>query len=262
VDYSEEPLIEAHDLWKSYGELDVLKGLNLKIFKGETLVILGRSGVGKSVLLRQIIGIERPDRGFVTVNGYNISEMTQAERYKHTLNMGMLFQGSALFDSLSVGENCGFYLQQNPDPHTGKWVSKQERQERIQEALARVGLEDKATKMPSELSGGMRRRAALARLIIYRPQILLYDEPTTGLDPITAMQINGLIAKIQEDLQATSVVVTHDIKSAMRVGDRLAFHDQGVITTIVKSSEVGKSENPLVRSFVENAVLTNEVIGR
>lgn len=262
MDYSKESkeLIFADDLWKSYGTNEVLKGLTLKIFEGETLVILGRSGVGKSVLLRQIIGIEQPDRGYVEVGGVKISELGFAERFPYTRNMGMLFQGSALFDSLTVGENTGFYLQQHPDPHTGKWISSQELEHRVEEALSMVGLEGVSKKMPSDLSGGMRRRAALARLIIYRPKILLYDEPTTGLDPITSMQINDLIVKIQEDLKATSVVVTHDIKSAMNVGDRLAFHNQGVISIIMKRNEVSRCDDPLVQAFLENATLTKEVL--
>ncbi len=260
MEYSKEELISAHDLYKSYGTVPVLRGLNLSVYKGETVVILGRSGVGKSVLLRHIIGIEQPDSGYVEIDGHCFSDLRIQDRHRYVRNMGMLFQGSALFDSLNVGDNCGFYLQQHPDPHTGEWVSREDRETRIKEALAMVGLEGVEEKMPSDLSGGMRKRAALARLIIYRPKILLYDEPTTGLDPITAMQINDLIVKIQRELQATSVVVTHDIRSAMRVGDRLAFHSDGVIKLVGSKEEMCRSDDPLVRSFFENATLTQEML--
>jgi len=221
-----KPLIVVHDLWKSYGNTEVLKGLNLEIYEGETLVILGRSGVGKSVLLRQILGIELPDKGYVEVKGQIISNLSIKERYEIVKGMGMLFQGSALFDSMNVGENTSFYLRQ----HTRS--TAKEIKEQVEESLNLVGLAGSESKMPSDLSGGMRKRAALARLIIYHPSILLYDEPTTGLDPITAMQINKLIKEIQRKLKSTSIVVTHDIRSALEVGDRLAFHHDGKIAEI------------------------------
>lgn len=249
-------MIKVKELWKSYGKLQVLKGLNLEIFDGETLVILGRSGVGKSVLLRQIIGIEKPDRGFVEVDEVNISDMTTKQRYESTKKMGMLFQGAALFDSMSVGENVSFYLRQNEPGLTEKEIW-----DRTREALKMVGLEGTEDKMPSDLSGGMRKRAALARMIVYRPKIVLYDEPTTGLDPVTAMQINELINQTQSELHPTSVVVTHDIRSAMEVGDRLAFHHEGKILHIAPKEEFMKIDDPLLHAFFENAILTEKHLG-
>lgn len=244
-------MISIRDLWKSYGKLEVLKGLNLDVLEGETLVILGRSGVGKSVLLKQIIGIEKPDKGYVEVDGERISELPPGQRYKGRRKMGMLFQGSALFDSMNVGENTAFYLRQHDEGLTEKEI-----RDRVAKALEWVGLEGIQKKMPSELSGGMRKRAALARLIVYRPSIILYDEPTTGLDPITAMQINDLINTTQKDLKATSIVVTHDIRSALEVGDRLAFNADGKIEALASKEEFLKLDDSLVRSFFENAVLS------
>ncbi|MFQ5729012.1 MAG: ABC transporter ATP-binding protein [Waddliaceae bacterium] len=246
-------MIEVHDLWKSYGDLQVLKGLHIKVNEGETVVILGRSGVGKSVLLRQIIGIEFPDKGYVEVKGKNISTMSQRQREKETKQMGMLFQGAALFDSMDVAENTAFYLRQHES-----YLPESEIKDRVDEALETVNLAGTQKKMPSDLSGGMRKRAAIARLIVYRPKIVLYDEPTTGLDPITAMQINELINRTQEELEATSIVVTHDIRSALEVGDRLAFHYDGKIVHMAPKNEFLTIDDPILKQFFEYSSATEK----
>jgi len=240
-------MIRIRNLWKRYGKIDVLKGLDLDVNEGEILVILGRSGVGKSVLLRQIIGIEKPEKGTVEVNGELITNLKENELYQAVKNMGMLFQGSALFDSMNLEDNTAFYMHEHGDPVTKKPFSPQEIHERVLHALDMVGLLGSEKKMPSELSGGMRKRAGLARLIVYRPSILLYDEPTTGLDPITAQQINELIVQTQNELKGTSIVVTHDINSALYMADRLALHEDGKISFIAEPEEFMKIDNPIIR---------------
>lgn len=242
---SEEGII-IHNLWKCFGAVQVLQGLNLHVKNGETLVILGRSGVGKSVLLRHIMALVSPDQGEIRVNGINLGKLKGQKLYQTLRHMGMLFQGAALFDSMNIEENVGFYLDQHGNPATQKPYTKKEIEDKVQEALEMVGLQSIQKKMPSELSGGMRKRVALARLIVYRPKILLYDEPTTGLDPITAMQINQLILKTQNELKATSIVVTHDITSALVVGDRLGLHKEGKLFYVSDPETFLKVEDPTI----------------
>jgi phospholipid/cholesterol/gamma-HCH transport system ATP-binding protein len=242
-------MIKIRNLSKRFGKLQVLKNMDLDVNTGETLVILGPSGIGKSVLLKHIIGILKPDEGTIDVDGVRISDLSGAELYQAILNMGMLFQGGALFDSMNVEENTGFYLTQHGDPKTHKKYSAEEIEKTVDQTLKMVGLEGTQEKMPSELSGGMRKRAALARVIAYRPQIVLYDEPTTGLDPIIAMQINELIVKTQAELKSTSIVVTHDLFSALYVGDRLALIKDGKIAYIATPDEFLKIDDPLIKQF-------------
>ncbi|MBS0620618.1 MAG: ATP-binding cassette domain-containing protein [Verrucomicrobia bacterium] len=227
--------------------MEVLRGLNLDIKEEETLVILGPSGIGKSVLLKHIIGLLKPDEGTIDIDGVRITDLSGAELLNAVHDMGMLFQGAALFDSMNVEENTAFYLKQHGDPRLDKWLSKSEIADRVDYALKLVGLEGTQKKMPSELSGGMRKRAAFARLIVYRPKIVLYDEPTTGLDPIIAMQINELIVKTREELKATSVVVTHDMFSALYVGDRLALIRDGKIAHEADPDDFLKIDDPLIK---------------
>ena len=242
-------MIQIKDLWKRYGSFEVLRGLNLEVRQGEILVILGRSGVGKSVLLRQIIGIEKPDRGSITVDGVEITALKKNEIYQAVRNMGMLFQGAALFDSMNLEENTGFYLKEH------RLFSPREIQEKVAVALQKVGLEGAEKKMPSDLSGGMRKRAGLARLLVYRPSILLYDEPTTGLDPITSQQINELIVNTQNELKGTSIVVTHDIHSALFMADRLALHCDGQISHVAEPKEFMNIDDPII-NFLRETLAT------
>ncbi len=240
-------MIRIRNLWKSYNGYDVLSGLDLDAYKGEILVILGRSGVGKSVLLRHIIGIEEPDKGSIDIDGVRISSLKNRELMKAVRNMGMLFQGSALFDSMTIGENTAFYLHQHGN------FAPSEIQDKVDIALKKVGLEGTQDKLPSDLSGGMRKRAALARLLVYRPSILLYDEPTTGLDPVTAHQISDLIVQTQNELKGTSIVVTHDIASALTIADRLALHRNGKIAYIAKPDEFIQINDPII-NFMRDAL--------
>jgi phospholipid/cholesterol/gamma-HCH transport system ATP-binding protein len=245
-------MIHIKNLKKQFGNLKILTGLTLDIEKGETLVILGPSGIGKSVLLKHIIGLVKPDSGSVEIEGRVISSLSEAELFRSGRHMGMLFQGGALFDSMNVEQNTAFHLVQNGSPD-GTSFSKAEIKDKVAEALEMVGLAGTQKKMPSELSGGMRKRAALARLIVYRPSIILYDEPTTGLDPIMAMQINQLIVKMQKELKATSIVVTHDMFSALYVGDRLALIKDGKIAHVAKPDDFLKIDDPLIK-FLYNSI--------
>lgn len=243
-------MIEIKGLCKRFGTLHVLTDFNLTVQTGETLVILGPSGIGKSVLLKHIIGLLKPDAGTVDIDQVRISDLKGPSLFKAVSHMGMLFQGAALFDSMTVEENVAFYLNQHPlDPRTGLTYTQQDIADRVDHALDLVGLAGTQKKMPSELSGGMRKRAGLARVIVYRPKIVLYDEPTAGLDPIIAMQINELIVKTKEELHATSIVVTHDMFSALYVGDRLALIRDGKIAHIGDPDTFLKIEDPLIHQL-------------
>ncbi len=246
-------MIKISNLWKKYGKQQILKGLTLDVNDGEILVILGRSGVGKSVLLRHIIGIEKPDEGFIDVDDVRISDLKKGALYKAVLDMGMLFQGSALFDSMNIKENTAFYLRQHGKGENEEPYTEEEIDESVNKALNMVGLEGTQLVMPADLSGGMRKRAGLARLIVYRPKILLYDEPTTGLDPITAQQINELIVQTQKELRGTSIVVTHDIHSALYMADRLALHNNGTITHVGTPDEFMNINDPIIE-FLKDAL--------
>lgn len=238
-------MIEIVDLKKSLGGHPVLTGVNLKITRGQTVVVIGRSGCGKSVLLKHIIGLMKPDAGSIVVDGVEVTSLKGEELYQFRKRFGMLFQGAALFDSLSVWENVGLGLLE----HTG--LGEDEIRKRAREKLALVGLKDIEDARPAELSGGMKKRVGLARAIAMDPEVVLYDEPTTGLDPIMADVINQLIQTLQETLKITSVAVTHDMKSAYKIGDKLAMLYGGKIVFEGSPEEIMQTEDEAIRQFVE-----------
>lgn len=237
-------MIEAADLHKSFNNNRVLRGLNLTVNKGETMVVIGGSGCGKSVLLKHIIGILKPDNGMVLIEGKDISRMDERELNELRKKFGMLFQGAALFDSMQVWENVGFSLKEH------KRLPAGEVRKIASEKLSLVGLKDIEDLMPSELSGGMRKRVGLARAIAMDPDILLYDEPTTGLDPIMADVINELIVMLKKTLCVTSVVITHDMVSAYKIADRIAMLYDGRIWGIGTPDEIKGSSDPVIRQFI------------
>lgn len=234
------------DLKKRFGEHEVLTGINLSIAEGETIVVLGGSGAGKSVLLRHINGLLKPDAGRVFVDGEDITDFSEEQLIPIRTKVGMVFQGGALFDSLDVFENVAYALRE----HTT--FSEEEIAARVNEKLRLVGLEDAQEMMPSDLSGGMKKRVSLARALAIEPKGLLYDEPTTGLDPIIAKKINEMIRNLQNILGVTSVVVTHDIKSAFTVGDRIALLYKGKIRFVGTVQETQTTDDPIVREFIES----------
>ncbi|HUO83581.1 MAG TPA: ABC transporter ATP-binding protein [Thermoanaerobaculia bacterium] len=244
ADAADEPVVEFRDLWKSYGSKQILSEANLRIRRGEVLVILGGSGSGKSVSLRHMLGLEHPDEGQVLVEGENITELQEQDLYPIRKKFGMLFQSAALFDSMTVFGNVSFPLRE----HTA--MPEEEMRRVVAETLELVDLEGTEEVMPVDLSGGMRKRVGLARAIVLRPHIILYDEPTTGLDPITADTINQLIVHLQSKLQVTSVVVTHDIQSAFTVGDRIAFLSNGHFEWLGTMEEARRSDHPMLREFL------------
>ncbi len=240
-----QPVIEVVDLKKSFGGNEVLKGVNLTIYKGETVVVLGRSGCGKSVLLRHMIGLMRPDSGRIIVDGIDVTKLKHDDLYEMRKKFGMLFQGAALFDSMSVWENVGLGLMEHTD------LGMDEIRKIVCRKLERVGLSDMDDLKPAELSGGMKKRVGLARAIAMDPPVILYDEPTTGLDPIMADIINELIRDLQGSLDITSVAVTHDMTSACKIGDRLAMLFDGKIVFEGTPDEIRSTEDELVKQFID-----------
>jgi len=237
-------MIRIVELHKSFGQKKVLIGINLEIEKGETMVIIGQSGSGKSVLIKHLIGILKPDKGEIYVNGEEITRLKEDELQKITRKFGMLFQGGALFDSLTVGQNVSFGLERYTDYSPGKI------QELVQESLAKVGLKGVENLLPHELSGGMKKRVGLARAIAYRPEIILYDEPSTGIDPIRADAINELIVLMKRELKVTSIVITHDMVSSYKVADRIAMLFEGKIIGTGTSEEIKNSKNQVIQQFI------------
>ena len=238
------PMIEAKAVSKSFGDHRVLDRLDLQVNRGETLVIIGRSGCGKSILLKHMIGLVKADSGRMLIEGTDIAALTVKKLNALRMRFGMLFQAAALFDSMTVGENVGFNLTEHTD------MPQKAIDERVAESLELVGLKGIQDLWPAELSGGMKKRVALARAICMRPEILLYDEPTTGLDPITADAINDLIIRLHDKLKVTSVAVTHDMVSAYKIGTRIAMMYQGNIIETGKPDAIRNSANPVVRQFI------------
>ena len=242
-------IIGIKDLYKSYDSLRVLQGLNLEIKQGETITILGGSGTGKSVLLKLIAGLEKPDQGEIRINKLNIVPLKENELVPIRRKIGMLFQGAALFDSLSAGENVAYPIREHFR------IPEEEIQGIVREKLRLVGLEGVEEKMPAELSGGMKKRVGLARAIAIDPEIILYDEPTTGLDPANTQRINQLIVELQKILKVTSIVVTHDLDSAYMVTDRLALLHRGKIVMVGTKEEFETSEIQEVQDFIAKKIV-------
>ena len=237
-------MIKIVDLHKSFGAQEVLKGVNLEIPKGKITFIMGRSGTGKSVLLKHIIGLMVPDRGKILVDGEDITRLSERELMRLRKRFGMLFQEGALFDSLTVGENVAFPLRE----HTN--LSEKEIQARVEAKLAQVGLLEAIDKMPAELSGGMKKRAALARALALDPEIVLFDEPTTGLDPLMQESIARLIKEAQETHHLTCVVISHDVPVAFAIADKIAFLHEGVVIEEGSPEEIRRSQHPFVKKFI------------
>ena len=247
--------IVLDNVTKSFGPRTILNGLSLEVRDGETVAVIGHSGIGKSVLLKTIVRLLEPEQGTVHVDGQNVADLTTEQLYEMRRTVGYVFQFAALFDSMSVRDNVAMGLRRMRN------MTDEAIAERVAESLRRVEMQGYDDRMPGQLSGGQRKRVGLARAIATRPKYLLYDEPTTGLDPVTTAVIDGLIQKMRNELNVTSVVVTHDMKSAYRIADRIAMLDKGRIRFIGTPDETQNSADPVVRSFVEGRPeLAQEVV--
>ncbi len=242
------PVVAIEDLHKSFGSQKVLDGISLTVKRGETLAVLGRSGTGKSVLLRLIIGLEKPDSGSVRIHGQDISGLALDQLGEVRKKVGFLFQHAALYDSLTVEQNVAFPLE-----HHKKEMSKSEKGDRVKLLLAEVGMENDLAKMPSDISGGMQKRVGLARALVLEPDILLLDEPTAGLDPISSAEINDLVLRLQQEHDMASVVVTHDLHSAKTIADRLALLNEGNVVIEGSFEELQESDIHFVREFLRHS---------
>jgi phospholipid/cholesterol/gamma-HCH transport system ATP-binding protein len=241
-------VVVVQNVHKSFGTQRVLNGVSLEVKRGETLAVLGRSGTGKSVLLRMIIGLEKPDSGQIRVRDEDIAGLALDRLGAIRKKMGFLFQHAALYDSLTIAENVEFPLE-----HHRREMSKAERVDRVKELLAEVGMEDGFEKMPSDISGGMQKRVGLARALALEPEILLLDEPTAGLDPISSGEINDLILKLQRERKMASIVVTHDLHSARTIADRLAILNKGLVVIEGSFEDLQKSEIGFVKEFLQQS---------
>ena len=243
-----QPFIRFVDVWKKFGENEVYRGLNLDIFKGETITIIGGSGTGKSVMLKLLLGLMRVDQGQIFFDGKDVCQMNNEQLLAVRKRVGMLFQGAALFDSLTVKENIAYPLREHFD------YSEDKISQVVREKLAVVGLPGIEEMMPSDLSGGMKKRIGLARAIATDAEVVLYDEPTTGLDPTNTNRIDDLIVSLQKRFKVTSIVVTHDMASAFRVSDRLALIYDKKIEYVGSKDEVKNSSNKIVRQFINGEI--------
>ena len=238
-------VIQLQDIHKAFGDKSVLEGFSLEVSEGETMVIIGYSGTGKSVAIKHIVGLLEPDAGRVIVDDLVVGSLSRRELYRLRARIGYVFQFAALFDSLSIGENVAMGLRKQGQ------LSDAEIVERVQESLDLVDLPDAAERFPAELSGGMRKRVGIARAIALRPKYLLYDEPTTGLDPVTSAVIDELMIRMREKVGVTSIVITHDMRSAYRVGTRIAMLYEGRVRRVGTVDEIQHTTDPVVRQFIE-----------
>jgi phospholipid/cholesterol/gamma-HCH transport system ATP-binding protein len=248
-------VIRLDNVWKSFGPKRVLQGFTLDVEEGETMVIIGYSGTGKSVAIKHIVGLLEPDNGTVWVDDLEVPKLKRRELYELRSQIGYVFQFAALFDSMSIGENVAMGLRKQGT------MTEKEITDRVAEVLDLVDLPNVETKFPAELSGGMRKRVGLARAIALRPKYILYDEPTTGLDPVTSAVIDDLMIRTRERLGVTAIVITHDMRSAYRVGTRIAMLHEGKVRQVGTVDEIRNTRDPLVRQFVEGRAELDESAG-